>query len=571
MTFGMSIEDSYGITGFFAFRTYTIEVQRRGALPRHRAMSLAKFSLIFPRPPTFVFCFCVGLFRYSTTMAAVAASSRSRSRHSQRRLQLNLEQTLRFNVWGLVSSFGCVGESGTTTTTTSNTCSDNDDSPDAVVVVIAVEDVLWHKSRNSTERVRRRLRDALHRCGYCFLSVHHPKAATVVRQLRQSLNGDFFPLVPNQNDNNDTNIYINVNQQHLQTSTTTYVSEKGLPMYKLGYELCADRVRQVFRIAGANPVESVVYPPTSCVGLSPTPTTIPGTDATPSTSPATPTTSAQTHWVRGMGLLRHVTDTALDLLLMPPHPQTEETQIQRSNNNNTKTADTGLLEHRHARPLSGSSTWWRDDAEWDTANTPDRMGDFSVLYAMHYFNTAAADGTAVVEVEPGIAVKAHFDPSLLVVEPFLCPTTRGLQVWDRQNQGWLDCDGPDSPLLRRVQLVIDEQKRQRQKRQDDANANAEHDNDTGEVMLLFAGKALCETMNQLEASWSLSSSMSYTSCPTDENSSSQDDTDDAMPMPSSASSRWEPTLHRVVTGDAPRRTVIYEQKYAEFFPPPTFD
>jgi hypothetical protein len=33
----------------------------------------------------------------------------------------------------------------------------------------------------------------------------------------------------------------------------------------------------------------------------------------------------------------------------------------------------------------------------------------------------------------------------------------------------------------------------------------------------------------------------------------------------------EPTLHRVVSANRPRRTVIYEQKYEEFFPPPRLD
>ena len=33
----------------------------------------------------------------------------------------------------------------------------------------------------------------------------------------------------------------------------------------------------------------------------------------------------------------------------------------------------------------------------------------------------------------------------------------------------------------------------------------------------------------------------------------------------------QPTLHRVVTAGEGRRTMIYEQKYEEFFPPPSFD
>jgi hypothetical protein len=78
------------------------------------------------------------------------------------------------------------------------------------------------------------------------------------------------------------------------------------------------------------------------------------------------------------------------------------------------------------------------------------------------------------------------------------------------NRGsWMDCDGPNSPMH---QLVVDAM-----------------DNDE-ELMLLFAGKAIS----------------------------------DAIPT-------IAPTLHRVVTGTVPRCTVIYEQKYAEFYPPPSFD
>jgi hypothetical protein len=123
-----------------------------------------------------------------------------------------------------------------------------------------------------------------------------------------------------------------------------------------------------------------------------------------------------------------------------------------------------------------------------------RDGDFSVLYAMHYFNQ---------NTDSQIAVKSHVDPSLLVLEPFLCPYTTGLQVWDRQKQCWMDCDGPTSPTFQLMQEK--------------------------EVLLLFAGKALA------------------------------------------THAALEPTLHRVVTGHRPRRTVIYEQKYEEFFPPPSFD
>jgi hypothetical protein len=309
--------------------------------------------------------------------------------------------------------------------------------------LLALEDLLLHSQRGTTVAVQSQLKEALMKNGFCLLTVNNAKAARVVRCLRDSLHTDIFPASTT-----------TTNGAGLQTSHTTYVSEKGVPMYKLGYELCEDGVREVFRVAGGSP-HTVAWPVS----------TVNSTEST---------------WMQGLGLLRHVTDTALDLLL-----QGDQIPVHRQ------------------RPHSGSSTWLKENKSEDLQ---ERTGDFSVLYAMHYFNK----GTQT-EVEPGVAVKSHVDPSLLVVEPFLCPETTGLQVWDRIRNEWMDCDGPESPILSAVL-------------RDDDN------NDDPQCMLLFCGKALSAAVPEIE-----------------------------------------PTLHRVVTGHCPRRTVIYEQKYQEFYPPPSFD
>lgn len=298
------------------------------------------------------------------------------------------------------------------------------------VPMIALEDMLLHGRHSTTAAVQSKLKYSLVEHGYVLLTVQHEKVTAVIRSMRSSLHTDVFPATAT-----------TANAGMLQTSSTTYISERGVPMYKLGYEMCEDGVREVFRVAAGSPE-------TVCWGKA----------------------CSQSSWVRGLGLLRHVSDTALDILLL----STDGTKRKR-------------------RPHSGRAAWLKMDME----TKEERSGDFSVLYAMHYFNSNR------VEVEPGIAVKAHVDPSLLVIEPFLCPQTTGLQVWDRINDRWMDCDGPTSPL----RTAFD-----------------------GEVMLLFAGKAISCVVPEIE-----------------------------------------PTLHRVVTGDQSRRTVIYEQKYAEFYPPPSFD
>jgi hypothetical protein len=160
-------------------------------------------------------------------------------------------------------------------------------------------------------------------------------------------------------------------------------------------------------------------------------------------------------WIQGLGLCRHVCDVALSLLL-----------------NN--------VQQQEERPHS--VMWTKPPSKQQKY----RPGDFSVFYAMHYFN----DGSIEQAVAP------HVDPSLLVCEPFLCTETTGLQVY--HHHSWIDMDGPNSP----VALLWND----------------------FEILLLFAGKGLTGHDAQIK-----------------------------------------PTLHRVVTGHLPRRCVIYEQKYIEFY------
>jgi isopenicillin N synthase-like dioxygenase len=140
---------------------------------------------------------------------------------------------------------------------------------------------------------------------------------------------------------------------------------------------------------------------------------------------------------------------------------------------------------------------------------PHRRGDYSVLYAMHYFNDdisrqARQSGEATGLKDTTINVKEHVDPSLFVLEPFLAER-EGLQVYSSE---WITCDGPSSPI--HACLSPEE-----------------------EAMVLFVGKA-----------FSANSKVAV-----------------------------EPTLHRVVAPPTfgSRRAMIYEQKYEEYFPPPALD
>lgn len=366
-------------------------------------------------------------------------------------------------------------DSAKETLTTSDLFSPLDESPTTTtpyVFMIQLEDFLLHKIRQKTDSIRKTLLDALKVFGFVVLTTRREsRSAKVIQAMRNSTEQHLFPK----------NVNV-VNAANLKTSDWIYVSERGVPMYKLGYELCEDHVREVFRVAAGDPDGSDIWPDLSA-------------------SEEHPQHSVRNIWLRGIGLMRHVTDTALDLLI--------------GENDNFSTMQQGCS-RRRTRRYSGHKAWL---TEPNRTPLDSRPGDFSVLYTMHYFNGTKMGVTAP---EPGIAVKAHVDPSLLVCEPFLCTNTTGLQVWIRNKDAiaskwnlpaesnWLDCDGPESPLLNAV--------------------NSEKDNVKNEAMLLFVGKGIQSVIPDLE-----------------------------------------PTLHRVIIGDHPRKSVIYEQKYEEFFPPPVFD
>ena len=240
-------------------------------------------------------------------------------------------------------------------------------------------------------------------------------------------------------------LFPNHTPNDLPTSDLVYLSEKSVPMWKLGYEKSEDGIREFFRIHGA------------CVDDQPWPSAL----------------SFRETWLRGLALCRHVCDEALHLCI--------DSVPSR------------------VRPSSGSKAW----ASTKYSQTPfgqvsDRKGDFSVLYGMHYFNETDL-GQASDDDNAIIALKQHVDPSLCVLEPFLAANCPGLQVLDQATNQWIDCDGPNSPV-------------------------ASHITDKEELMCLFVGRAFCKHRPEVQ-----------------------------------------PTLHRVVSSNQSRRSIIYEQKYEEYF------
>jgi hypothetical protein len=306
---------------------------------------------------------------------------------------------------------------------------------------------------------------------YGFVLLDCPAASRpgrIVTALQDSLTTDLFPC-----DGNKPHA-------HLTTSDTVYVSERGVPMYKLGYEATADGVREIFRMAAGAP-DAVAF----CDNGN-------GRSAT----------EVRTMWLRALALLRQITDVTLDLLLMDPDANDDDDDDDTNH---------ATPSRRRQRPYSGTAAWQRPSYARDIAvgQLRDRPDDYSVLYAMHYFNRPGGHvARSTDDDDELLAVKAHVDPSLCVIEPFTSVERRGLQVWHMPSQTWLDCDGPQSPLTR---LLVESST--------DTATSSRH------LMVLFAGKALAEVAH----------------------------------LPSA-------TRHRVVHDvSGSRRAVIYEQKYGEFF------
>jgi hypothetical protein len=182
---------------------------------------------------------------------------------------------------------------------------------------IDLEDLLLHGQRQATQQVTKQLWDAFQTYGFCLLSTQGCPAG-VVSYLYHSLHEKVFPVSNNEK---------NVAGLKLKQSTTVYLSEKNVPLYRLGYELCSDGVREAFRIATGDPDET------------------PWLDS-----------DMRRTWLRTTGLMRDITDTALDLLLLH----------QESKGSKTTT--------RHKRPFSGRKTWLEPD--FFTQNPlPERRGE----------------------------------------------------------------------------------------------------------------------------------------------------------------------------------------------------
>lgn len=118
----------------------------------------------------------------------------------------------------------------------------------AALPVMKLTDLLLHRRRKMTEQVRRKLWKCLQTKGFVILTLSKEcEPARVVDDLRQSLYRDFFPSLNGTATSLSSTPCSSVHRQRNVNNLkngSVYQSEKGVPMWRLGYELCDD-IREV--------------------------------------------------------------------------------------------------------------------------------------------------------------------------------------------------------------------------------------------------------------------------------------------------------------------------------------
>lgn len=171
-----------------------------------------------------------------------------------------------------------------------------------------------------------------------------------------------------------------------------YVNEREVPMWRCGYEHVDDKVREAFRVHAQADQAELVWP----------------------------SAAAQAAWQALVAFCRGLADRALALAL------------------ETASAD-AASEDRPKGEACTAATRAATLAQLEACRASG--GDLSVAYALHYPNGEGGAPTlplAVTGGEPGLCVKAHVDPSLVVLEPVA--DVPGLDVFDRLTQAWVSVE-----------------------------------------------------------------------------------------------------------------------------------
>ena len=173
-----------------------------------------------------------------------------------------------------------------------------------------------------------------------------------------------------------------------------YFNEREVPMWRCGYEYVDDRIREAFRVHAQADQDELQWP----------------------------SAAAKVKWLALVKFCEGLADRAFALTLDGATKEGSTSgDAATSKKQSTPTARAAALANFEACRKSG--------------------GDMSVAYALHYPNDEGGAPTLPLDVTGGeerLCVKAHVDPSLIVIEPVA--DVPGLEVFDPLTQAWVSVE-----------------------------------------------------------------------------------------------------------------------------------
>lgn len=178
-----------------------------------------------------------------------------------------------------------------------------------------------------------------------------------------------------------------------------YFNEREVPMWRCGYEYVDDRVREAFRVHAQADRDELQWP----------------------------TPAATAKWLALVTFCEGLADRAFALTL----DDASKEGLTRQ--------DATMSDGRPPKASGLSSSRAASLANFQACRKSG--GDMSVAYALHYPNDEGGAPTLPLNVtggEGGLCVKAHVDPSLIVLEPVA--DVPGLEVFDPLTQAWVSVE-----------------------------------------------------------------------------------------------------------------------------------
>eukprot|EP00978_Attheya_sp_CCMP212_P001597 scaffold3261_cov47-Attheya_sp.AAC.3 len=271
----------------------------------------------------------------------------------------------------------------------------NHSSSDHLPVMRLDDLLLCGSTEEEEETVANVLRSHLERFGFVVLRYSPTsEAGQVVHDLKRTVDQDFFQTT----DDDDPSL-TRRNAAHLGNGHT-YVSERGVPMWKLGYEECDD-IREAYRVHAGCP-DSQPWPAAATA----TENGGNGDGMKHDGETEVELLSPRESWLRAMALCRHICDEALHLSL-GYHVKKRPGSGMRS-----WKIDPRQQQKQKQQQMANNQYWKRTEG-----SIPDRNGDYSVMYAMHYFNDASSEAARKAMMDTTTTTATSTMTTMTTTEP----------------------------------------------------------------------------------------------------------------------------------------------------------